>query len=190
VFDWLFEGRSSVYLLLGLLVIGCVAMWWRDRKRHWFIPLAVVLALIGLYHLLDRLVETVNEQISRKLTEMAVSVKSGDRAKILEHISDKFKWEGLDKPGFRALIERVQTGSYVTELVLWDIKFNEARKPSSAKVEFYVKPKGRVPGADGHFRCVGDFVLEGNDQWRLMGFEIYNPFIDANKPLTARPYLP
>ena len=63
VFDWLFEGHWYIYTVLALLALFFLWFWWQNRTRFWLIGLTVFLALIGIYWLLDILVETGREQI-------------------------------------------------------------------------------------------------------------------------------
>src|SRR5437016_5312745 len=45
LFDWLFDDRWVVALILGLAGIGCVFAWWRTRKKQYLYGLAAVVVL-------------------------------------------------------------------------------------------------------------------------------------------------
>ena len=76
MFDWLFEGWLEIYILLAVLAFARILAVWPFRRKVWLITLFSVIALIGVYWLLDRLVETDREQIERKLTALAVAMHS------------------------------------------------------------------------------------------------------------------
>ena len=184
MFDWLFEGRPTVYLVLGLVAAALVAVWYAyDRRRRWLYAVAGVLALVGLYALLDRLVETRREQITRKLQEMAEAVKKKDAGRIFEHISDRFELGGLNKTTFRQGVEARMKEGWIDELVIWDLTFLD----DQGKVSFMAKPKGRV-GENVGALVRGRFVLE-TGQWRLQSFEVFPSFVESITPFDVVPYL-
>lgn len=184
MFDWLFEGRLTVYLFLAVPALISLGLWSRDRRKHWLILVGSLAVLAGVYFLLDRVVETRDEQIARKLGEMAGAVKAGDVNRIFEHLSDRFAWNGLDKNGFRRWVETVKQNRWVDELTVFDFKFLDDR----GRVEFRAKPKGRLPGDVAFYRVVAEFVNEGG-QWKLKGFEVFNPFVDTDKPMGIPAFL-
>jgi hypothetical protein len=207
VFDWLFEGRLSVYLVLAAVGVVVAALWARSgfvvvsdqntrgargsepSKRRLTPPaiaLGVLLVLALGYFLLDRLVETRNEQIERKLQEMARAVKKGDVDRIFSHISEQFLFRGLDKARFRRFVEGVRNNGDVDEMAVWDIKFPD----NSAKVEFRAKPTGnRLPAGGFQVIVHAEFVRDSDGQWRLKGFEVFNPIVESKTPLPI-PQLP
>ena len=195
MFDWLFEGRQSVYLILGALAILVAALWARSgfvvfrekdsgtskRQLDWTPLVLGVLVLFGLvYFLLDRLVETRREQITRKLQAMAGAVKKHDSDGIFTHISNQFRFQGLDKAGFRSYVEDVFRNGWVDDLVVWEVAFPDL---DSGKVDFRAKPKGGRIGEEYFFLVRGEFVRDPDGQWRLATFTIYRPDIDTNQPV-------
>ena len=62
MFDWLFEGQTTAYILLAAVLICFFFVYWQYRRKVWLIAMLVVIALLGVYALLDRLVETDYEQ--------------------------------------------------------------------------------------------------------------------------------
>jgi hypothetical protein len=187
MFDWLFEGRLAVYVLLGAGAFGWLLLWTRDRKLVWLLGAGAFVGLVGLYFLLDRVVETDREQVTRKLGEMKAAVKARESNRIFAHISDRFRLGGLDKAGFRALVERALSQGLIHELEIWDITDPPDGWPRDgrpARVSFMAKPKGGpVFIRDEHFRVEADFVRDPDGQWRLQGFRLFNPLVDTDKPL-------
>jgi hypothetical protein len=198
VFDWLFEGRLSVYLLLIALGAIVVILWARTgfaffrtvgpasrarrdtvplgsrhghpRRRPALLPilLALIAILIGVYYLLDRLVETRREQIKRKLQEMAAAVKARDVDRIFKHVSEQFDVQGMNRAAFGRYVGTAINRGLVDDLVIWGEQFPD----DSGRVSFFAKPKGpRLQ--ETQFSVRSHFVLDPDGQWRLQGFEVF-----------------
>jgi hypothetical protein len=191
VLDWLFEGRQTVYLLLAALAVVVAALWARSglvltvdrsdraRPRRRLAVLPMLLGLLAVlaagYWLLDRLVETQREQVERKLHEMAQAVRARNVDGVMAHVSEHFHFQGLDRNGFRGMVERAIRNGWVEEVVIWDVVVPD----SSGRVTFMAKPKGsRLPGAvadSAGFRIRGEFAQDADGQWRMRGFEVFGP---------------
>src|SRR5438874_237613 len=117
MFDWLVEGWLSVYVILLTAAIILFAVWWRMRERRSLIAVAVAVGLVGLYALLDRLVETPYEQMVRKVRAMAAGAEKRDPASLNEHVADAFNFQGMGKGAFLAVANsRIRAGD-VREVV-------------------------------------------------------------------------
>ena len=90
VFDWLFEGRVGVYVLLAAVAAALFYFGLQLRRRALFVAGGIAAALILVYFLLDRFVETDREQVQRKLIAMAEGVKARDADRIVTHVSTRF----------------------------------------------------------------------------------------------------
>src|SRR5581483_1072824 len=102
VFDWLFEGQTTVYVLLGTLLLACFFIYWQYRRRAWLYAMAVVVALIGLYWLLDRLVETDREQVQREVEALAADVRGHRHDAVYAHLAEDFRSpRDSDRAAFR-----------------------------------------------------------------------------------------
>jgi hypothetical protein len=183
VFDWLFEGRLSVYVILAAAAVIVAALWSRSgfvlvrevsdgkkstRHRPAWLPilLAVIVLLAGVYFLLDRLVETPHEQIQRKLLEMAKAVKAKDVDGIFKHISEGFRLGEMNRASFRTTLVEPAI-KRVEDLILWDFKFPD----ESGRVTFFARVTG-TGGPDGPFDIRATFVKDADSQWRLQTFEV------------------
>jgi hypothetical protein len=189
VFDWLFEGRIVVYCLLGVLAVVFLFLWWQNRKRWLLVSAGAMIALGGLYFILDKLVETPSEQIERKLAQMAAAVKTRDAEAIFRHIAADFQFRGQDRARFRAYTETVFQHGWIGELAVWEFQWPEGGTDSTRPVQFLAKPLGGVFSNDLYYLIRADFVRESDGQWRLKGFEIFNPYSDSKTPLSI-PGLP
>jgi hypothetical protein len=187
VFYWLFEGWPSVYVLLLVLGVITAGMWSRngfvlfqEKKRTKSSPkpdrrlalppivLVVVALLIGVYFLLDRLVETRREEIKRKVREMAAAVRTRNVDRIFSHISEQFHLQNMNRATFRGYVEAALENREVEELEVWDEQFPD----DSGRVNFRAVPKGGRFGGGAQFLVRGQFGLDPDGQWRLRGFEI------------------
>ena len=186
MFDWLFEGRTIVYVLLGVAAAALLYLGFTRKRRGLLVAGGIVAALIGLYFLLDRLVETDREQIRRSLSDMADAVKAADTERILSHISPKFSAWGMDRAAFRGYVDRNLRGRLVDELLIWDVAFPNGGTPTAngtIEVTFRAKPKSARLGMTPDFRGEATFARDSDGQWKMTGFKIFNPLIDASTPL-------
>jgi hypothetical protein len=175
MFDWLFEGRLTVYLALAVAALVLLGLWTRDRKRGWLLGVGVVGAFVLAYFLLDRFVETGREQVGRKLQEMAAAVKARSADRIFAHISDRFTFQGMNKAAFRGYVEGVMSRGWVTDLTIWDV---DAPDSTSGQVRFRAKPRGSLQGIEAPWVVRARFVQESGGEWRLESFTISSP-LDA-----------
>lgn len=178
MFDWLFEGRLTVYLVLAVAALILLGLWTRDRRRGWLGAVAGVAVLIGLVALLDWLVETRREQIERKLQEMARAVPKKDAEAIFRHLARDFRASGMERTTFRSYVERALRDGLVSDLQIWGPQFPD----ETGKVTFFAKPESSYTRGE-YFLIRAEFTREGEKEWRLKGFQIFNPFVDTNKPL-------
>ena len=196
--EWLYEGRSTVYVILGACAVVLLALWARDgfvffksipprkgekaaRRRPAVLPLLVLLVavLVGVYALLSVLVETRNKQIERKVKEMAAAVKRKDADAIMKHVSPSFQIGSMKREQFQEYVQSALRRGMVDELHVWEFVFSS----DQPKVRFKAKPKGGWTRDTEYFLVEAEFVKDSDGQWRMKAFEVYNPFVDTNKPL-------
>jgi ketosteroid isomerase-like protein len=182
VYDWLFEGHTAVYIVLGSVAFVCLLCWKQVPRRAYLIGFGVAAALMLVYFLLDRLVETDREQIQRKIEVMAGAVRRQDVGAIIAHISEDFRVGGVNREGFRQYAESRIRSHWVDEIIVWDFQFPDdfkARAPVAgrdtevAQVSFLVRAVGSFGNAVE--RCQADFVRDRDGQWRLLDFQLRNP---------------
>jgi hypothetical protein len=143
------------------------------------IAFLLVLLLAGTYFVLDRLVETRREQITRKLQEMSDAIKAKDMKKIMSHLSPRFKYFGKTREEFEKRGKDALDEPVVDECPIWGLRFDE-EKPN--QVILTAKPKGRrSPGI--HFLVRTEWVQDPDGEWRMSSFSVANPFIDSKEPL-------
>jgi hypothetical protein len=184
VFDWLFEGLTTVYILLGTVLIALLVIYWQWRRRVWLFAILFVVALIGLYALLDRLVETDREEIQRKVEEMAAAARAHNTDGVFEHIADDFQSPGHNnKADFRKEAEP-RIGS-VQQLTVWNYRFDS--KPERGKeftglrFRFKVIPSGLA--ADPWFDCQPILEYKPGKGWQVKGFRVLKPDTTEEIPI-------
>jgi hypothetical protein len=195
VFDWLFEGRAAVYVSLAAVAIVLLAAWQQTRRGKWPIGVGAVALLVGLYFLLDRLVETDREQVVRKVQEMAAGVRTRDANAIFRHVSERFSHGGANRARFREMVDAVLRGGVVDEVEVWGFQFagdfraavplpGQEARAETIRVSFQAKAKGgRAPEGPGN-PCEARFVRDPEDgQWRMLDFQVFNPVL-TDQPQT------
>ena len=190
MFDWLFEGRTSVYILLAIGAVVLFYFGWQLRRRALFVAGGIAAALILVYFLLDRIVETDREQVRRKLLAMADGVKARDADRILAHVSEKFSSWGKNRATLRDYIVRHFQDGSIDELLIGDIEFPAGATPTAegtVRVTFYAKPKSTRLGTTPSFPGEATFVRDLDGEWRVTGFNIFEPFVNSNAPLEKLP---
>jgi ketosteroid isomerase-like protein len=176
VFDWLYEGNPSVYVLLGGIAGLLLFLWWRRRKRRWLYGTAGALALIGVYFLLYRFVDTDKKQLERTVEAMAAAVRAHNVEAVFTHISEDFHSpQGRSRREFRELVERPIR--QITSFTVWDFKFPEegARAGRTARVIFSVKAEGPALGNAQNvgYRCEATFERDPPRGWQLREFHLF-----------------
>jgi hypothetical protein len=184
VFDWLFEGRTAVYCLIGVVAAMLFLVWWRTRKRNVLLAASGVAALAVAYFVLGQFVQTPRKQIERHLKEeIPAAVKAHDADAIFKHITADFKFRGSDRAAFRGLVEMGLKSGFINELVIYDIDFPSGGDSRTIPVEFMAKAKPGFSDANPAYPVRATFVREPDGQWRMKGCEVYDP-VATNQPLS------
>jgi hypothetical protein len=183
MFDWLFEGRMSVYVFLGGLAIILLVLWWQNRNGRFLVAVGFVVGLAGVYYLLDRLVETDREMAHRNIEEMAASVAKRDLDGLFNHISDNFiSPRKQNKTLLRIQAEDYINNGLVTSITVWQINFPEgvSREKETCNGSFMFKVRGRIMGnsEDMPFRCDGVYRFHPQHGWQLESCRITDAISD------------
>ena len=190
--DWFFEGRLPVYIALAAAAVLCAFFWTQSRKRGFLLAAGACLALVGVYFLLDRSVETDREQIQRKIQEMGAAVRDRDVDRIFANVSDDFRRGSANKASFRQQVEHIIGGGVVNELLVWTITVPDEGKmrerpedprENMARAEFFAKPLGGMADGSTYYLIRAQMKRDPDGQWRLQGFDAYSPYSDTNSPL-------
>jgi hypothetical protein len=189
--SWLLDNFDFVIIVLGITVLALGYGWWQTRRRYYAFGAGTAVVLTGaaclLVHFSALLFgESDHQQIERKIREMAAAVKTADLERIFRHISDDFRYRNHDKSAFRQKADEVMRKRKVDEVVVWDFQRGEiTRAQRAARISFMVKVRGDWQGSDAGYLCEAEFVLDRDGQWRMKGFELFNPFRESNQPITV-----
>jgi hypothetical protein len=186
MFDWLFEGRLSVYILLGGLAIFLLFLWWQNRNGRFLLAVGFVVGLAGLYYLLDKLVETDREMVRRNIEEMAASVAKRDLDGLFNHLSDDFRGFGHNKKEMREIAENYFKNDLVSSITVWNFDFRDevSREKGTCKGSFMFKVRGRIMGEfqDMQFTCDGTYRFHPQHGWQLEKCRVTYPHSDDEVP--------
>jgi hypothetical protein len=175
LFDWLFEGRTSAYVILAALAVFLLLVWWQTRRRWLLAGVLVAAALVGLYALLDKAVETDREQIVRKVHAMAAAVNARAVDALFENISDNFRSpQGKNKQQFRSLIADYLQRRMVNNVRVWDIVCVDppSRDHPPSRVFFSAKAES---GSELLADCDATFDYDAEHGWRLRSLRLLKP---------------
>jgi hypothetical protein len=180
LFDWLFEGRTSVYAILVALAVFLLLAWWQMRKRWLLYGVVATAVLVGVYALLDKAVETDREQIVRKLQEMVAAVNAHNLDAAFVHISDQFRSQGgKTKRELRDTAQRYLDRRTVERVQVWNILIDgrPAREPGEVHVFFSAKTHN---GQEFFADCDAVFQFHSEHGWQLRTFRLLNPLTNED----------
>jgi hypothetical protein len=187
--NWLLDNLALITILLSIVTLAFVFVWWRTRRRPYALGAVTAVTLLGLVWLLLYALpllfgETDSQQIERKIRAMAAAVKTRDLDRIFSHISESFHFGSHDKAAFRRRSEEVIRAGEVEEVIVWDFQRGDiARDQRTGKISFMVKARASWRGSEAGYRCDADFVLDSDGQWRMGGFQLFNPFRESKEPI-------
>jgi hypothetical protein len=185
------DNALVVYVALGLVALGLLVGLWTTRKRGYALGLAGVAAAALLFWLLTYLLPTDQKRIVAAIEDMSAAVHERNTDRIFAHISDQFRYAGMGKEGFRGFVDRHLKNRDVTEVLAYGFEQAEVSRPDrTAVIEFNVKPKGPVTGDAAYYHCKATFALDPDGQWRLKGFDVFNPYADSKTPMNIPQLMP
>jgi hypothetical protein len=175
LFDWLFEGRTSVYAVLAALVVFLLLAWWQMRKRWLLAGVVLTIALVGLYALLDKVVETDREHIVRRLKEMVAAVNVHNLDAAFVHISERFRSQGgKSKRELRDLAQASLDGRRVESVQVWDIVIEGHPSRERGEVHVFFSAKTHN-GQEFLTDCDSVFEFDSQQGWQLRSFRLLKP---------------
>ena len=175
MFNWLFEGRISVYILLLAVALVLLAIWWRVRQRQLLIASVVAFLLIGVYwllHFVPTEAKTDRAEIERRLEEMASAAARHDGAALERNLSDQFRSPlGVDK---KTIAQTVQSRGQDVKLKLSEIDFPAppSRSEGTTKVNFHVEILEPI---NQHYHIESVFDWDAANGWRLRELHVFPP---------------
>ena len=182
--NWFGDHANIAIAVLCTAGLALGVLWWNTGKRKYGIASVGALALAILVFLSGFWIQTDNSLIEHALNEMSAGTKAHNVDRIFAHISDRFQLGTLDKQAFRGRVEDVIRNHGVDEVVIWDFVPTEiSREKRAATVEFDVKVRGDWSSGAEFYHCKARFVLDPDNQWRLAGFQLFNPHVNTSEPI-------
>jgi hypothetical protein len=188
--EWLFEGQLVVYAALAAAIVFLALVWKQTPRKGYMVGICVLAALIGLYYLLDVLVQTDREQISDAIHEMSAGVEARSVNRIFDEVSDTYNRHGMTKESFRQVVSGVIGARHVDRVAMWRCEFapDYKRKESEsdtretiAKVRFQAKPE--AANGQNLYQVDAVFHRDSDGKWRLQSWEVFDPFHNDATPL-------
>ena len=172
-FDWLFEGWPAIYALLVIKLIALGYIYWQTRHKGWLYGMLGVVVLIGVYALLDHLVETDREQLERKIRTMAAALDAHNLDGVFDNIDDNFTTPQFkNKQSLRDVAEnRISQVSNV-RVRSFDFKERPERGKAFTGLRFMFKING-VGADETPFDCEPVFEFDPAKGWRVTRFKIF-----------------
>jgi hypothetical protein len=178
---WVVDNAILFYLLLGLVGLALAAGWWMTRDRRYLIGLAVVFGLALLVWLLTRLIITDRQQLRHIIEEMAEAVGDRKPEVIVKHLSRDFDYYGLTRATMAQHVANAIRDYDLRYVGVWEFDIEKlSRAEGKATVAF--RAKVDLGENRSQWVCRGFFVLE-DGQWRMKGFNIYNPVVNTDQPI-------
>jgi hypothetical protein len=182
--SWLVDDPTLIYMLLGTAAVAFAVLWWKTRKTGYAYGAGTAVALMGALFLLGTWVDTDQKRLRRALEEMAAGVTAHDLDRVFEHISADFQYRGHDKLAFRLKADEAIRARHVESVQVWDFEPIAIDRPRrSASMAFRVKGKGNWSTGKEYYRCLAEFVLDPDSQWRMRGFKIFNPLVETDQEI-------
>jgi len=185
---------SPLFLLLVVAAVVLFVIWRRTEDNRYLYGLAGVGVLVLLYFGYERVrKKTPAELMQAKIEAMAKAVETKDIDGIFEHFSEDFRFgAGLTKASMRKFAETFIGRGDLTGIKVWNFEPGAVRWPSGQDkgkgvIQFLAKPRGEQAPGERYFRCEAEFVLDGDGEWRLSTFKLFDPI--GNRPIDI-PYLP
>ena len=71
----------------------------------------------------------------------------------------------------------------MNEVQIWNVTVADDPGGGLAGVEFLAKPRGGIADGTTYYLIRAQMKRDPDGQWRLKGFDAYNPYSDSNTPL-------
>jgi ketosteroid isomerase-like protein len=181
---WLVDNPALAYIVLATVAIVLMVACWRTQQAKYLVGAGVAFVLILGVWLLSTYVPTDSKRIQSAIEEMSAGVRSRDLDRIFAHVAGDFRHGGLDREAFRKAADQAIRGHDVTNVLAWDFEPGEiSREKGTAQMTFLVKPEGAWGTPAQYYRCVAQFVRDPDGQWRMKGFELFDPLTRSRDPV-------
>jgi hypothetical protein len=160
-------------LLVGLVAAG--AVWWRTRNRKAAAAAGLFAFLLVLVFLIDRFVESPREEATRKIMSMADAATRSDPAAFVEHVSNRFNYQGASKDDVRKAPAWDAIRQYQATVAVWGFSRDdvETKGDTEVTIGFYAKGESRSHRSALVRYIQATFQKDPDGQYRLTGMKFY-----------------
>jgi hypothetical protein len=180
--DPLIDESTIVYIVLILVCAGLLFAWRRTRKWGFLAGTGVGFILVIVFAILTQLIATDRQKIEKTIRASALAVEKKDIAAIDHNLASDFHYRSWSrKVALEKFNEAMQNGN-AKDVQVWDVAVDSLDKEKgTAHIIFMAKPHGNWSDA-AHFRVEASLVREKDGQWRLVTFDIFEPFVNSKQP--------
>ncbi len=175
MFDWFAEGQMFGYVLAFVLA-SILGFFWFQKTRDQWLPLALLLLALGSVWLIDKMVVTSKEAMTKSIEGLRDGGLTQNWAQVKGLISEKFQHPSIgSRSDLEAYFQRWRSRLSDVRLVCWG--FNTP-PGTTDQVEFMFKAEG---GGQMFFAKVLATMEKTDKGWKLKGFKLYNPVADLKE---------
>lgn len=184
--DWFVDHAGAVYVILGLIALGLLAVFWTNRRVKFLAWTAAPLALMALFWLLTRFVITDREQVRRSVHAMADAVVQGDADTLFKHVAREFVYRprGYNRDTMYQKVRQAIKRFHVTSMHVWHFEVTELTRTGDtgrAKVNFKVTVAG--PTGERLVLCFAEFRRE-DGAWKMSELtRLANPIANTDQAI-------
>jgi hypothetical protein len=176
------DESTIVYIALILVCAGLLFAWRRTRKWRFLAGTGAGFILVLAFAILTHLVVTDRQKIERAIKASALAVEQKDLTTIDRTLAHDFHYYSTGRKEFLENVQKAMQNGNAKDVQVWDIAVDALDKEKgTAHITFMAKPHGNWSEAT-HFRVEGNLVREQDGEWRLLTFEIFEPFVNSRQP--------
>lgn len=174
---------TPVVVVLAVVALVFFINYWRTRQRKHLAGLGISLALFGVVWYIASLIPTDTRAIEKSLMEIVAGIRNRNTDQVFANLSEEFRYRTHNKSSFRDRVDRHIRAGDAADLELWDYEPDMiSRAEKKAEVHFNVRSSSVTPSGREFFLCRAKFFLENDGKWRMQSFELFNPFVETNRP--------
>jgi hypothetical protein len=182
MFWWVVDNAFWLYVAFALAFLALAPAYWVTREWKYLISLGVVLVLTGLVWLLSLLIVTDRKQLYATVLEMADAVVAKKPDGVVKHLATSFHFKGRSKASAREGLAYAIRQNPIENINIRDFSvLSLSRENRTAEVEFRAYVTSGRDIVNVPVWCKADFVLEGDDAWRLETIRITHGFVNSNQ---------
>ena len=180
--DTVIDNSTIVYVVLILICAGLLFAWRRTRKFGFLAGTGFCFVLVIAFAILTQLIVTDRQKIEKTIRASALAVEKKDIATIDHNLASDFHYRSVSRKIFLEKANEAMQNGNAKDVQVWDVVVDSLDKQKgTARIILMIKPHGNWSDA-AHFRVEGSLVREKDGEWRLLTFDIFEPFVNSRQP--------